>query len=148
MRAKMIVFFVSLVVLSSNQSFGGTPSISRSRQQLVRIMPPGFSANETITFTPNVSIRNAAVVVVPTLRPYLTVSPLFFAQLIAGTSYQLSIQISVPGGTALGVSSEGTIRLVVGSSTLATPLSVAVQVDTNAVRQSDPDKIVNDDGFR
>jgi hypothetical protein len=136
MHATIVRFLTGLMLLASAEIVHGAAPISWSRQQLIRIMPPGFTTTESITFTSKVSVSNVQVVVVPALQRFIQVTPSYFSSITAGSHYELLLNMHVPRDTPFGTIVDGAVRLRTGSSTLAIPLNLVIQVDSIADAQN------------
>lgn len=86
---------------------------------------PGGKQDVPVTFTSSVALSNVAVTVVPALKNIVSVSPTSFATLQAGQTATVTVKVAPSAAESLRLV-EGTIRLVVGTSTVAKPLSVSL----------------------
>ena len=99
--------FCTLLPLVFNLSFGflssaAGPTITWQRSQIKRMMIPTQTGAETITFKSDNDLSGVDVNIVPALKPYIQASPIHFDHILAGTSYALTLKISVPPSTQIG----------------------------------------------
>lgn len=88
---------------------------------------PGSRQDIPVTFTAAADVSNVALSVVPALKGSVTVTPSSFASLQKGQVVRVTLSIAPPANAALGTT-QGTVQVRLGSSTIASPLPVNVVV--------------------
>ena len=132
------------VVCSSAEKALATPAVFWSRPNVKRMLIPGQTATELVTFTASGSTSKVSVTVVAALQPFLKVSPTGFSTISAGKTYSVTLSLAVPNTIAVGTLIDGTVQLTSGVAVLAQPLPVALDIEAASSRSSDPGSIVQD----
>lgn len=88
---------------------------------------PGGRQDVPATFTSSADLTNVSVQVVPELRNIVTVSPTSFAALTPGQTATVTVTVA-PSVSETYRTVEGTIHLLVGTSTVAKPLPVSISL--------------------
>ena len=109
----------------SPQGLGVGSAIAWTPGTLAFSINPGGRQDIPVTFTSSVALTNVSVQVVPELRNIVSVTPTSFASLAAGQNATVTLTFA-PSATESLRLVQGTIRLVVGTSTVAKPLSVSL----------------------
>jgi len=86
-------------------------------------MNPSGRQDIPVTFTTSVALTNVTVTVVPELRSIVSVSPTTFATLSVGQTATVTLTVAPSASESLRLV-EGTVRIVVGTSTIAKPLPI------------------------
>jgi subtilisin family serine protease len=114
-----------------------TPSVQR-------LLVPGFTAREKVSFTSSVDLNAPSIFIAPTLQEYVKVSPALPRFLRAGVTQTLEVTISIPSSVPPGTTLKGTIHVRIGSSTIARPLKLLLRVEASAFKPPDPTQLVRD----
>jgi hypothetical protein len=117
----------SLTARESEQGAGSGNAISWAPQAVVFPANPGARQDVQVKLTTTRSLSNASITVVPELRGIVTVSPATLGALTAGQSTVVTITVA-PGASESLRLVDGTIRVIVGSSTIAKPLPVRISL--------------------
>lgn len=99
--------------------------IAWSPSPLAFSINPGGRQEVPVTFTSSAALTNVAVKVVAELRNIVSVSPTSFAALTPGQRATVTVTVA-PGASETYRTVDGTIHLLVGSSTIAKPLPVSL----------------------
>lgn len=121
------------------------PQITWSKAVIKRIVIPGQTGFEYITFLINHNEHDMDVIVSPGLLPFVRPSPRQFKQIKEGVSYSLRLDIAVPPTVPIGAILEGQIQFRADDDLLSVPLLIKLGVEAASSRNSDPDKIVQDE---
>lgn len=123
-----------LAVISVASSFvapsSAIPTVSWSSSAVSITLLTGTLSSSHITFVSTQNLENIDVTIVPALKPYVSVFPSHYAQLVGGLSYEVRILFSIPATTLPGMYS-GTIKLSSNTKppgVFAVPLSVSITV--------------------
>lgn len=108
-----------------HKGLGGGSAMTWSPSPLAFSINPGAKQEVPVSFTSSVSISNVSVTVVPELRRMVSVTPASFASIGPGQQVTVIVKVS-PGASESPQLRNGTIRLVAGKSTIATPLPVLI----------------------
>lgn len=104
------------------------PSIVWTADHITATVTPGESARQVqVTATFRSKIPPTTVSVVPALSPYVSVTPQSLPAMNAGSQQTFTLSFSAPSGTTLGTI-EGTVHLRAGTSTIARPLPITLNV--------------------
>lgn len=116
-----LAFFLYSPASDANPTVGWTPS------SLYASLAAGESTTTTATFIPSANATNVTVRVVPSLAPYVSMSPASFPSVQKGTSYTVAVTMTAPVDLVVGAY-DGTIHLRQENRTLAQPLPVVMEV--------------------
>src|SRR5438128_10244058 len=72
------------------------PPIRWSQNRIERLMSPGLTLQENLSFSSALTFKGVQVEVVPELKGFVSVSPSSFTEVSAGKSYGISLLFSVP----------------------------------------------------
>jgi thermitase len=129
-RTFIVRRLLTLSILIATTILSAAQPITWSPRALSTSLLIGTSSTVKLQFTSAVALSNIEVRVVPELAPYVSTSPVAFATIQAGMPQTVSVQISVPKTSPVGVVS-GTIQLrnsIENNATQAEPLSVSIQM--------------------
>lgn len=111
---------------------GTTTSISWAPQAVAFSANPGARQDVPVTLTTTRALSGASITVVPELRGIVTVNPASIGALQAGQSATVVLTVA-PGASESLRLVDGTIRVVVGTSTIAKTLPVKITLVTPEV---------------
>jgi len=131
---------VGLFLYSSSADATQLPAtITWSPSTIADIASPGTRQNIPISFTAATNLSNVVVSVVPALQALVTVNPTSFPSLQKGQLATVTMTVA-PAATATLAVTEGTIRVLAGTATVAKPLPVQIIIETggNGLLPPDP----------
>ena len=105
------------------------PTLAWSPVAITDTANPGSRQDIPVTFTASANLSNIVLAVVPALQSSVTVTPSSFAALQKGQVVTVTLSVAPAANVALGTV-QGTVRVRVGTSTIASPLPVTVVVVT------------------
>jgi hypothetical protein len=114
------------------------PKISWSPPAITEVLGLGSNTSVETTFTSDTALQDVTLDVVPALVPFVTLQPSALASLAGGQAQKVSIFISVPSGTGVGVYG-GTVHVRVGKQTAPQTLKITVVVTRLTVTVSVPE---------
>lgn len=129
-----MVFALALVIGCAVTFFTySNPSVAKpvatwsspSVEQTLRV---GELALATTTFTVSKDMQDVTAWVTPALAPYVTVWPASFASLVKGQTYELNVAFRIPDEAPIDTF-DGTVQLRQGTTTVAKPLPVSLEID-------------------
>lgn len=118
---------LALVFLLYSPLSDANPTVRWTPSSLYASLAAGESTTSTATFIPSANATNVTVRVVPSLAPYVSVSPTSFASLAKGATYSVTVTMTAPVDMVVEAY-DGTIHLRQGNRTLAQPLPVVMEV--------------------
>jgi hypothetical protein len=104
-----------------------TPTLTWSPAKLTLTLWPGYSKTIQATVTAQASVKSTAARVVPALAPFVSVAPSTVPTLSKGSKQTFTLAFAVPT-SAPPQAITGTLHLDIGSTTIAQPLPVVVQL--------------------
>lgn len=121
-----VVAVAGLVFLVPQDS-PAAPVITWTPGSVAETISPGASKTINVSFVSSEDLRDVEVRVVPELGPFVKVTPTNSLILLRGDAQSLTLEMNIPEKAQLG-QVLGTIHLVVGRRTVATPLKVAISI--------------------
>ncbi len=104
------ILLLSLFSLFVSTGFAKNGKVQWSQKKVEISGKPGDSFSMNVQFESDKDLSNASLWVVPELQPFISVTPSDFPTIDAGSTYPVSIDVSIPEDSEEG-SYEGTIHL-------------------------------------
>lgn len=108
------------------------PTILWNPTSITDTANPGSRQSFPVTFTSSANLANVAITVVPELSGIVTVSPTSFASIQAGKTATVTVSVAPSSAETLRVV-DGTIHVIVDTSTVAKPLPLTLTLVVPAV---------------
>ncbi len=121
------IIILGIVFLSYGSPTLATPTITWSERPLTITVRAGTATSVSVELEASRDLAGVTLSVVPELASFVSVYPTTFPTLVAGEPQTVSLGISVPAGMLLDTY-EGTLHVKQGKRTLASPLSLSVDV--------------------
>ena len=111
-------------------SAGAEPPVRWAPRAASAELSPGSSQTLLVKFSSADNLKNVQVSLVPSIAKFVTANPATFASVIAGVSYDVHLEINLPGSVEPGAVFEGALHLRHGGKrkVAAMPLPVAIVV--------------------
>ena len=129
----LILMFCLLNLFLIPSILFAAPPVAWHPAKIQQTLVVGEQRELQITFKSQTKLKDAKLWIVPKLRPFISLEPTYFKSIKAKTPYGVTVRISIPPETPVGLY-DGTIHLKVGSKTYALPLKVVLNIVSTANR--------------
>jgi hypothetical protein len=127
-----IVILVTTFFAAAAASPQSGYSIAWSQASISPVLPAGGSSSSAVSVTSKTGLKSIALEPTPSISPFLTITPAALDFIPAFQAQNISINFSIPSGTAPGTY-DGTVHLRVGSQTLPQTLKITITVSQTPI---------------
>jgi hypothetical protein len=126
LTAALLLLIAALAIMVS-KPVDAAPGVTWQPSSVTTTIQPGQSKGIPASFTASAAVDNVTVEAVPALQSLVNVTPSSIAHIAKGQTVAITLTVATTS-TALPGTFEGTVHLRIGSSTIAKPLPVSVNV--------------------